>query len=76
MSRAGTHMWHLRVVAGGWRVLRNVSWSPTLTLLFFVRQGLGPDKVQVAVTSLFWCSCLHAQKALFTMKRLRYAGQL
>jgi hypothetical protein len=67
-----THTCHLSEVAGGLRVLRNVSWSPTWTLVFLVQEGLGPDKKQVAMISLSWCSCLHAQKALFTLS-LYYA---
>jgi hypothetical protein len=46
------------------------------TLVFFVQEGLGLDEGQMAMTSLIWCYCLHAQKALFTLKRLKKAGQL
>ena len=74
MFHAGTYTCHLRDVAGGWRVLRNVSWSPTWALLFFVQEGLGTDKGLVVMTSLSRCSSLHAQKFLFTLKRLKYAG--
>jgi hypothetical protein len=52
MCRAGTNTCHSRDVAGGWRVLRNVLWSPTRALQFFVEEGLGPDNGQVAMTLL------------------------